>query len=130
MSETSWIISCNRIHLTAYVRSPFLVLKLTVHINDTCVGSVSRHFRFLFLMCMSVFAYMHVCAPHVCLVPEEVRRNRIPWNWSHTDGCEPLQGYWKPNQSPLIEQSALNHEPSAQHPPLSFFFFLQSVWLL
>lgn len=51
-----------------------------------------------------MFACMHMCAPCVCLMPLEARRELwVPWNWV-TGSCEPTCGYWGPNPSTLEEQ--------------------------
>jgi hypothetical protein len=50
---------------------------------------------------------MCVCAPHVCLVPMEVRRgDLIPYNWNHT--CYELPGErWELNLTSLRLQCSL-----------------------
>ena len=65
-------------------------------------------------MCMYVciYASIYVCAPHVCLVPVETRKQcSISWNYSYCwlDLIRQRCGCWEPNLGPLQEQpSALN----------------------
>lgn len=43
-------------------------------------------YLFLTVLLYGYFAYMYVCALHVCLVSKETRRCQIPiWNWLELD---------------------------------------------
>jgi hypothetical protein len=56
-------------------------------------------------MCVSVLpAYMYVCIPHVCLMPEKIRSRET----GVMDGYEPSCGYQELNPGPLQKQQVLN----------------------
>lgn len=40
-------------------------------------------------MVCECFSCVHLCAPHVCLVPTEVKGHRIPLELEFGMGCEP-----------------------------------------
>lgn len=63
---------------------------------------------------------MHVCAPCVCLLPEEIRGGHWISRIGVTEDCKPLCKYWQPKLGPL-EQVFLT-AASLQAP---FFVFLR-----
>lgn len=66
--------------------------------------SLLKNFKDVFNVYVCMFACVHMCAPCVCLMPLEARRELwVPQNWV-TGSCEPTCGYWEPNPSTLEEQ--------------------------
>lgn len=64
--------------------------------------------RFILLFCAyECFAFLYVCAPHVCLVPVEVQGIRYSRN-EVTSGWEPPWRYQESNLSPCKVTRALN----------------------
>lgn len=78
-----------------------------------------------------MFAYIHVCAPHLCLVFTEARRgHQIPLPLSTPPQTGVRVNYelpsrcWELNLSPLQEQPAmLSTELSFQHHGMHTIFF-------
>lgn len=55
---------------------------------------------------------MYICAPHVCLLPTEVRRHRT-LSTEIADGCMLPCGCWELNLGALEQQVLLIAEPHA-----------------
>jgi hypothetical protein len=53
-------------------------------------------------MCMSVFAYMYICASH-----EDTREDAGPPRCGITDGCEAACEYWEPNPGHFRKEQIL-----------------------
>jgi hypothetical protein len=59
---------------------------------------------------------MYICAPHACLVLEELEEGVGAQGTVVTDGCEPPCGCWAPNSHPLEEYPVLlTIKPFPQH---------------
>ena len=73
-----------------------------------CCCCPRRHWVLIVLFYLyEYFAHKNVCAPHVCLVPAEVRRGHwIPWIWSYE---QLWAATWMLGIRPLQSDSALNH---------------------
>jgi hypothetical protein len=60
------------------------------HLLSQLPSSIKILFRFIYFMCVGVFACMYICAPLKCLVPIKVRREGIGIPRSGImDGIEP-----------------------------------------
>lgn len=105
-------------------------------VTDEVTGSMSVNllnvkmalwplFKHLFILCVWVFVYVHLCSPPACLGPAEVRRGReIPETWSYRWLWMTLWELGTQLRSSAKATTALSHWVNAPAPALwSFFFF-------
>ena len=80
--------------LSRFCREKHLALALPPLLETVPMLPFSRLFYFLIVLCYVCvhFAFMHVCAPHVCLVPMETREGVRSPGTGVTDGCEAQHG--------------------------------------
>lgn len=83
--------SPRELYYATSLKSPYSKIWTTSVIGLVWFGLSFLFFFFRFILCMKVFACLYVCAPHVCLVPAEVRGYQIPgtvvidgWLWAAT----------------------------------------------
>jgi hypothetical protein len=68
------------------------------------------NFKFIFTVCISVFACTYVCVPYACRCPDRAEEGYRSTETSVIDGCEMPQGCWKSNSDSSIKaSSALNY---------------------
>lgn len=57
------------------------MIKYIIYIYKIAKGKKSKCLIFIFILCLSVFAFMYASAAYACLVPTEARKgHQMPWN--------------------------------------------------
>lgn len=98
-------------------------IPLTQILLLTCYFNILK-VLFVLILCVGVFANMHVHPPHECLVPEETRGGHWSPGTEIVGGCAPCVGPQYQSQIFCRKRKLLTTAEPLLLPPQSYFYYL------